>query len=153
MNLAIEVQVIRINPDVALPTYATAGAAAVDLQSALSEPITIEPGAKATLIPTGLAIYHGNNYFGEFILPRSGLGHKRGLVLGNLVGTIDSDYQGELFVSAYVHPGYEPYVIQPLERFAQLVVLPITLASFTEVTEFHQVTERGAGGFGSTGSH
>ena len=149
----IDVKVIRLNPDVALPTYSTDGAAAVDLQSALSVPVTIEPGAKAVLIPTGLKIYHGNKHFGEFILPRSGLGHKKGLVLGNLVGVIDSDYQGELMVSAYIHPGYEPYTIQPLERFAQLVFLPIALASFSEVSEFQIVTDRAEGGFGSTGSH
>ncbi len=153
MDLNIDVQVIRLNPDVDMPTYGTAGAAAVDLQSALAAPITIEPGAPSILVPTGLKIYHGDRRFAEFILPRSGLGHKKGLILGNLVGVIDSDYQGELLVSAYVRPGHEPYTIQPLERFAQLVFLPVALARFTEVEEFHQATERGDGGFGSTGSH
>jgi dUTP pyrophosphatase len=144
-------EVIRVNPAVEIPKYATEGSAAVDLQAAIDAPITINPGEKAVLIPTGLKIHHGTPALCSMILPRSGHGHKHGLVLGNLVGLIDSDYQGQLFVSAYVHVGYEPYTIQPLERFAQLAFVHSIQMSFQEVTEFTDKSARGEGGFGSSG--
>jgi dUTP pyrophosphatase len=149
--MLIQAQVIRVNPKVDMPKYATAGAAAVDLQAAIEEPLVITPGAKAVLVPTGLKIYHGNIGLCSMILPRSGLGHKHGLVLGNLVGLIDSDYQGELMVSAYVRPGHDSYTIKPYERFAQLAFVPVLRVGFDEVSEFHEVSDRGDGGFGSTG--
>ena len=151
MQGIVAAQVIRVNPKVDIPKYATPGAAAVDLQAAIEEPLVITPGAKSVLVPTGLKIYHGAISVCSMILPRSGLGHKAGLVLGNLVGLIDSDYQGELMVSAYVRPGHDSYTIKPYERFAQLAFVPVVQASFEEVEEFHEVSQRGEGGFGSTG--
>ena len=142
---------IRVNDKVDVPTYATDGSAAIDLQAAIDEPITINPGEKAVLIPTGLKINTSTPALCSMILPRSGHGHKHGLVLGNLVGLIDSDYQGQLFVSAYVHVGYEPYTIKPLERFAQLAFIHSIQMQFVEVSEFSINTERGEGGFGSSG--
>ena len=151
MQGIVAAQVIRVNPKVDMPKYATPGAAAVDLQAAIEEPLVITPGAKAILVPTGLKIYHGAISVCSMILPRSGLGHKAGLVLGNLVGLIDSDYQGELMVSAYVRPGHDSYTIKPYERFAQLTFVPVVQCNFEEVQEFHEVSDRGEGGFGSTG--
>ena len=131
-----------------LPSYATAGSAGLDLRACLDAALVIEPGA-THLIPTGLAIHVADPGYAAVILPRSGLGHKHGIVLGNLVGLIDSDYQGPLMVSAW-NRGATPYTLEPFERLAQLVVLPVAQVQFDVVDEFDQ-SARGAGGFGSTG--
>jgi dUTP pyrophosphatase len=132
-----------------LPQYATAGAAGLDLRACVNAPLTLAPGA-TQLIPTGMAIHLADPGYAAVILPRSGLGHKHGIVLGNLVGLIDSDYQGQLMVSAW-NRGASAYTIQPLERIAQLVIVPVVQARLNIVEEF-AVSERGAGGFGSTGT-
>ncbi|UCE31930.1 MAG: dUTP diphosphatase [Burkholderiales bacterium] len=131
-----------------LPSYATPGSAGLDLRAALAEPLSLAPGA-AELIPTGMAIHLADPGYCALILPRSGLGHRHGIVLGNLVGLIDSDYQGELLVSTW-NRGSEPFTIEPLERIAQLVIVPVVQARFNLVEAFEDST-RGAGGFGSTG--
>jgi dUTP pyrophosphatase len=131
-----------------LPTYATPGSAGLDLRACLDEALTIEPGA-THLVPTGLAIHVADPGYAAVILPRSGLGHKHGIVLGNLVGLIDSDYQGPLMVSAW-NRSQLAYTLEPMERLAQLVVLPIAQVQFNVVDEFEQ-SNRGTGGFGSTG--
>jgi dUTP pyrophosphatase len=131
-----------------LPQYATPGSAGLDLRACLEAPVTLEPGA-TTLIPTGIAIHVADPGLAAVILPRSGLGHKHGIVLGNLVGLIDSDYQGPLMVSCW-NRGREAYTVQPLERIAQLVIVPVVQAAFRVVEEFG-ASERGEGGFGSTG--
>jgi dUTP pyrophosphatase len=131
-----------------LPTYATPGSAGLDLRACLDQALTIEPGA-THLVPTGLAIHVADPGYAAVILPRSGLGHKHGIVLGNLVGLIDSDYQGPLMVSAW-NRSQVAYTLQPMERLAQLVVLPIVQVQFNVVDEFEQ-SNRGTGGFGSTG--
>jgi dUTP pyrophosphatase len=131
-----------------LPAYATPGSAGLDLRACLDAAITLEPG-QTTLIPTGLAIHIADAGLAALILPRSGLGHKHGIVLGNLVGLIDSDYQGQLMVSCW-NRGQTPFVIEPMERIAQLVLVPVVQASFRRVEDFEQ-SERGEGGFGSTG--
>ncbi|KAA0911436.1 dUTP diphosphatase [Pusillimonas sp. ANT_WB101] len=131
-----------------LPAYATAGSAGLDLRACVEAPLTLAPGA-TELIPTGLSIYIGDPAYAAMILPRSGLGHKHGIVLGNLVGLIDSDYQGPLMVSAWNRSDTE-FVLQPMERLAQLVVVPVQQVAFDIVDEFDD-SERGAGGFGSTG--
>ncbi len=133
-----------------LPAYATAGSAGLDLRACLDAPLTLEPGATA-LIPTGIAIHIEWPDLAGLILPRSGLGHKHGIVLGNLVGLIDSDYQGQLFVSCW-NRGQAAFTVNPLERIAQLVIVPIERVGFNLVDEFPQ-SERGEGGFGSTGKH
>lgn len=138
----------RIGSELPLPAYATDGSAGLDLRAVLDAPVTLEPGA-TTLLKTGLAIYIADPHLAAVILPRSGLGHKHGIVLGNLVGLIDSDYQGELMVSCW-NRGRDAFTINPGERIAQLVFVPVVRASFETVTEFH-ATARGAGGFGSTG--
>lgn len=131
-----------------LPQYATAGAAGLDLRAALHEPLALAPGA-AELIPTGIAIHIGDPGYCALILPRSGLGHRHGLVLGNLVGLIDSDYQGELMVSCW-NRGREPFVVEPMARIAQMIVVPVVQVSFNLVESF-AASARGEGGFGSTG--
>ena len=131
-----------------IPTYATPGSAGLDLRAAIEAPLIIEPGV-THLIPTGLSIHVADPGYAAVILPRSGLGHKHGIVLGNLVGLIDSDYQGPLMVSAW-NRSQTAYTLQPLERWAQLVVIPIAQVEFTVDEEFEQST-RGTGGFGSTG--
>ena len=131
-----------------IPTYATPGSAGLDLRAAIEAPLIIEPGV-THLVPTGLSIHVADPGYAAVILPRSGLGHKHGIVLGNLVGLIDSDYQGPLMVSAW-NRSQTAYTLQPLERLAQLVVIPIAQVEFTVVEEFEQST-RGTGGFGSTG--
>lgn len=131
-----------------LPQYATPGSAGLDLRACVEAPVTLEPGA-TLLIPTGIAIHVADPGLAAVILPRSGLGHKHGIVLGNLVGLIDSDYQGPLMVSAW-NRGREPFTVQPLERIAQLVIVPVVQAAFRVVDEFG-ASARGAGGFGSTG--
>lgn len=133
-----------------LPQYATAGSAGLDLRACLDEAIVLEPG-QTELVPTGLAIHLDNPGYAAMILPRSGLGHKHGIVLGNLVGLIDSDYQGELMVSVW-NRGQQSFTLKPMERLAQLVVVPVHQVQFRVVDEFHQ-SDRGAGGFGSTGKN
>ena len=133
-----------------LPAYATTGSAGLDLRACLDEPLTLEPGQTA-LVPTGLAIHVGDPGYAALILPRSGLGHKHGIVLGNLVGLIDSDYQGQLMISTW-NRGQTTFTLNPMERLAQLVIVPVVQAEFNIVDDFAQ-SERGAGGFGSTGKH
>ncbi|HEX3063000.1 MAG TPA: dUTP diphosphatase [Usitatibacter sp.] len=133
-----------------LPAYATEGSAGLDLRAAIHEPITLEPG-DSTLVPSGLAIHLGDPGLAAVIIPRSGLGHKHGIVLGNLVGLIDSDYQGQVFVSCW-NRGKEPFELKPLERLAQLVVVPVVQVELNVVEDFEE-SRRGAGGFGSTGKH
>lgn len=132
-----------------LPTYATPGSAGLDLRACLSEALTLQPNAWQ-LIPTGMAIHLADPGYAALILPRSGLGHKHGIVLGNLVGLIDSDYQGQLMVSAW-NRSPSAFTIEPMERIAQLVIVPVVQAQFKVVNEFAAATERGAGGYGSTG--
>jgi dUTP pyrophosphatase len=133
-----------------LPNYATSGSAGLDLRACIDTPLLISPG-ETHLIPTGLSLYIANPGFAGMILPRSGLGHKNGIVLGNLVGLIDADYQGPLMVSTW-NRGQQPFTINPLDRLAQLVIVPIQQVEFNVVDEFPS-TDRGAGGFGSTGKH
>jgi dUTP pyrophosphatase len=133
-----------------LPAYATSGSAGLDLRACLDEAITLEPG-QTTLVPTGLAIHIEDPGYAALILPRSGLGHKHGVVLGNLVGLIDSDYQGQLMISTW-NRGVTAFTLNPFERLAQLVIVPVVQATFNIVDDFAQ-SERGAGGFGSTGKH
>jgi dUTP pyrophosphatase len=133
-----------------LPTYATDGSAGLDLRACLDEALVLEPG-QTQLVSTGLAIFLEDPTLAAMILPRSGLGHKHGVVLGNSVGLIDSDYQGPLMVSCF-NRGAQAYTIQPGERIAQLVIVPVLQASFDIVEDF-AATERGAGGFGHTGTH
>ncbi|MEE9928926.1 dUTP diphosphatase [Microvirgula aerodenitrificans] len=131
-----------------LPAYATAGSAGLDLRAAIDSDMVIAPG-ETQLVPTGIAIHLEDPGFAAMILPRSGLGHKHGIVLGNLVGLIDSDYQGQIFVSIW-NRGHEAFRLAPLERIAQMVVVPVVQVDFKLVDEF-PVSERGSGGFGSTG--
>jgi dUTP pyrophosphatase len=133
-----------------VPAYATPGSAGLDLRACLDAPLVLEPG-QAALVSTGLAIHIGDPALAAMILPRSGLGHKHGIVLGNLVGLIDSDYQGPLMVSCW-NRGGAAFTIQPMERIAQLVIVPVVQARFERVEEFG-VSQRGEGGFGSTGKH
>jgi len=132
-----------------LPGYATPGSAGLDLRACLDEPLLLAPNAWQ-LVPTGLAIHLKDPGYAALILPRSGLGHKHGIVLGNLVGLIDSDYQGQLMVSAWNRSDVA-YTLQPMERLAQLVIVPVVQAQFRVVDDFDHATERGAGGYGSTG--
>ena len=131
------------------PTYATPGSAGLDLRACILAPIVLQPG-QWQLIPTGMAVHLRDPGYAALILPRSGLGHKHGIVLGNLVGLIDSDYQGELMVSAW-NRSSTAFTLQPMERLAQLVIVPVVQAQFNEVQDFAQVSERGTGGYGSTG--
>jgi dUTP pyrophosphatase len=133
-----------------LPAYATAGSAGLDLRACIEAPMTIEPG-HTVLVPTGLAIHIGDPGYAAMILPRSGLGHKNGIVLGNLVGLIDSDYQGQLMVSTW-NRGQSTFTLQPMDRLAQLIVVPVLQVGFNVVEDF-ATSDRGDGGFGSTGKH
>lgn len=133
-----------------LPAYATSGSAGLDLRACIDHVMTIEPG-EANLIPTGIAVHLADPGLTAMVLPRSGLGHKHGIVLGNLVGLIDSDYQGQIFVSCW-NRGHSPFPLNPLERIAQLVVVPVVQVDFNVVTDF-ELSHRGANGFGSTGKH
>jgi dUTP pyrophosphatase len=133
-----------------MPAYATAGSAGLDLRAAIDDAITLRPGDTA-LIPSGLAIHLGDPGLAAMIIPRSGLGHKHGIVLGNLVGLIDSDYQGQVFVSCW-NRGKDTFVVNPLERIAQLVVVPVVQVELNIVADFEE-SSRGADGFGSTGKH
>lgn len=132
-----------------IPQYATAGSAGLDLRALLDEPVTIAPG-ETILVHTGIAIHVADPGYAALILPRSGLGHKKGIVLGNLVGLIDSDYQGELMISTW-NRGNAAFVLEPFERLAQLVIVPVVQAQFNVVDDF-EASARGAGGFGSTGT-
>jgi len=145
----IDVKVLDSRMRNQLPAYATQGSAGLDLRACIDEPLRIEPGA-THLIPTGLAIHVADPEYAAVILPRSGLGHKHGIVLGNLVGLIDSDYQGPLMVSAW-NRSQTAYTLQPLERLAQLVIIPVVQAQFNLVDDFTS-SDRGTGGFGSTGT-
>lgn len=144
----IEVKILDPRLREQLPQYATPGSAGLDLRACLDAPLTLEPG-DTQLVPSGIAIHLDDPGLAAIILPRSGLGHKHGIVLGNLVGLIDSDYQGQIFVSTW-NRGKAAFTIQPLERLAQLVVVPVVQVAFEIVDEFH-ASSRGAGGFGSTG--
>ena len=148
MKVQVKVLDQRLGQEWPLPSYATSGSAGLDLRACLDEAIQIEPG-QTVLVKTGLAIYIEDVNFAGLILPRSGLGHKHGIVLGNLVGLIDSDYQGELMVSVW-NRGQQSFKLEPGERLAQYVLVPVVQAEFEQVEEF-VATERGAGGFGHTG--
>ncbi len=139
----------RIGKSIPLPAYATDGSAGLDLRACLDEPLLLEPG-QAHLVPTGLAIHLDDPGLAAVLLPRSGLGHKHGVVLGNLVGLIDSDYQGQVMVSTW-NRGSHPYTIQPGERIAQMVIVPVVQAAL-EIVDTFEESERGAGGFGSSGT-
>jgi dUTP pyrophosphatase len=138
----------RLEGEFALPEYATPGSAGVDLRACVDGPVSLEPG-QTELIPSGIAIHIEDPKLAAIILPRSGLGHKHGIVLGNLVGLIDSDYQGQIFVSCW-NRGHEMFVIHPGDRLAQMVIVPVVQAEFEIVQEFSE-SRRGAGGFGHTG--
>ena len=144
----IEVKVLDARLRSQMPQYATAGSAGLDLRACLAEAVTLQPGG-SHLVPAGIAINLADPGFAALVLPRSGLGHKHGIVLGNLVGLIDSDYQGQIFMSAW-NRGSAAFTIQPMERLAQLVIVPVVQVAFDVVDEFH-ASSRGAGGFGSTG--
>jgi len=140
----------RLGTEFPLPAYATDGSAGVDLRACVEAAITVEPG-ETTLIPSGMAIHIGDPSLAAVLLPRSGLGHKHGIVLGNLVGLIDSDYQGQVFVSCW-NRGATAFTIEPGERIAQMVLVPVVQARF-EVVEDFETSDRGAGGFGHSGRH
>lgn len=147
-SIDLKILDIRLKDDRYAPQYATAGAAGIDLRACIELAVKIHPG-ETILIPTGIAIHLSDPGLAAMILPRSGLGHKHGIVLGNLVGLIDSDYQGEILVSTW-NRGHDSFTLNPLDRLAQLVVVPVVQAAFNVVDEF-PASERGAGGFGSTG--
>jgi dUTP pyrophosphatase len=142
---------IGTDPDFPLPTRATDGSAAIDLRACIDEPIAIKAG-ETQLIGTGIAVYIADPNYAGIILPRSGLGHKHGIVLGNLVGLIDADYQGELMVSVWNRSDMD-FILQPAERMAQYMVVPVIRPTFDVVEEFSDLSERGAGGFGHSGTH
>ncbi|AOW13842.1 deoxyuridine 5'-triphosphate nucleotidohydrolase [Hydrogenophaga crassostreae] len=147
--MKIDVKVLDARMADQLPAYATQGSAGLDLRACIDSPLTLEPNGWQ-LVPTGLAIHLADPGFAAMLLPRSGLGHKHGIVLGNLVGLIDSDYQGQLMVSAWNRSDV-PFTIEPMERIAQMVIVPVVQAHFNVVNEFAGASERGAGGYGSTG--
>ncbi|MDO8370404.1 MAG: dUTP diphosphatase [Polaromonas sp.] len=147
MNIDVKIIDERLRGN--LPAYATTGSAGLDLRACLDAPLTLQPNAWQ-LMPTGLAIYLHNPGYAAMILPRSGLGHKHGIVLGNLVGLIDSDYQGQLMVSAWNRSDVA-FTIEPMERIAQLVIVPVVQAEFNVVDDFAAASQRGEGGYGSTG--
>ncbi|OGA22983.1 MAG: deoxyuridine 5'-triphosphate nucleotidohydrolase [Betaproteobacteria bacterium RIFCSPLOWO2_02_FULL_67_19] len=146
--MRLEVRVLDARIRGMLPNYATPGAAGLDLRACLDAPLVLEPG-DSQLVPSGIAIHLGNPGYAALVLPRSGLGAKHGIVLGNLVGLIDSDYQGQILVSVW-NRGRSAFTVQPLERIAQLIVVPVQQVAFDVVEEF-EASARGAGGFGSTG--
>ena len=146
----IDIKILDARMQELLPAYATPGSAGLDLRACINEAITIEAG-QTVLIPTGLAIHIGDPSYAAMILPRSGMGHKNGIVLGNLVGLIDSDYQGQLMVSTW-NRGQSALTLNPMERLAQLIIVPVLQVGFNVVEEFGD-SERGVGGFGSTGKH
>lgn len=144
----IDVRILDARLRDQLPEYSTPGSAGLDLRACIDRPLTLEPG-QTELIPAGIAIHIADSGLAAVVLPRSGLGHRHGIVLGNLVGLIDSDYQGQIFISTWNRSG-APFVVNPMERLAQLVVIPIVQVAFNVVSEF-DASSRGAGGFGSTG--
>lgn len=146
--MKVDVKILDSRVKEKMPAYATTGSAGLDLRAMLDEPLTLNPG-ETRLIKTGLAIHLADPGYAALILPRSGLGHKHGIVLGNLVGLIDSDYQGELMVSTW-NRGQEAFTIEPMERIAQLVIVPVVQMQMNIVDDF-ETSDRGAGGFGSTG--
>lgn len=148
--IKIDIKILDARLKNQLPAYATSGSAGLDLRACIEQIMIIEPGG-ANLIPTGIAIHLADPGLAAMVLPRSGLGHKHGIVLGNLVGLIDSDYQGQIFVSCW-NRGHVPFPLNPLERIAQLVVVPVVQVGFNVVDDFEQ-SHRGAKGFGSTGKH
>ena len=150
MKIQVKILNPRIGTDFPLPAHATDGSAGLDLRACLDAPLTLEPG-QTVLVGTGLSLYIGDTGFAGLVLPRSGLGHKHGIVLGNLVGLIDSDYQGELMISCW-NRGASTFTIQPGERIAQYVLVPVIQAELAVVSDF-QTTARGGGGFGHSGSH
>jgi dUTP pyrophosphatase len=145
----IDVKVLDARMAAQMPAYATPGSAGLDLRACLDAPLTLAPNAWQ-LVPTGLAVHLADPGYAALILPRSGLGHKHGIVLGNLVGLIDSDYQGQLMVSAWNRSDVA-FTIEPLERIAQMVIVPVVQARFNIVSEFATESARGSGGYGSTG--
>ena len=145
-NLQVKILNAKIGKDIPMPSYSTPGSAGMDLRACLEESLDLAP-AETSLIPTGVAIFVADPGYAALILPRSGLGHKHGIVLGNLVGLIDSDYQGELMISAW-NRGSSNFTIEPGDRIAQLIVVPVQQVEFSIVSEFLS-TERGTGGFGS----
>lgn len=145
----IDVQVI--SNGIKLPAYQTQGSAALDLQANIEEPIILCPNRPSVLVPTGLKIYHGDPNVCALIIPRSGMAFKHGLAVGNNVGLIDSDYQGELMVNTFIREGYSDFTLEPGTRFAQLLFLPIVLANLVQVQAFSEQTKRGRSGHGSTG--
>jgi dUTP pyrophosphatase len=147
-SLQVKILNSRVGDDIPLPSYSTPGSAGMDLRACLDESLNLAP-AETSLIPTGIAIFVADPGYAALILPRSGLGHKHGIVLGNLVGLIDSDYQGELMISAW-NRGDSNFTIEPGDRIAQLIVVPVQQVEFSVVSEFSS-TDRGAGGFGSSG--
>ena len=151
MTLQVEYKILdeRLGNEIEMPHYGTAGSAGLDLRACLPQALTLQPG-ETTLIPTGMAIHLDDPSLAAMLLPRSGLGHKHGIVLGNLVGLIDSDYQGPLMVSCW-NRSDTAYTIEVGERIAQMVIVPVLQPVFTEVSEFGEATERGLGGFGHTG--
>lgn len=150
MSLIVDLKIIDPRLHEHMPSYATPGSAGLDLRACIDAPLTLAPNA-TTLIPTGMAIHLDNAYYAALILPRSGLGHKNGIVLGNLVGLIDSDYQGQLMVSCWNRSQTE-FTLNPMDRIAQLVIVPVMQAEFHLVDDF-EASDRGDGGFGSTGKH
>lgn len=150
MTLKVDLKLLDPRLQHYMPAYATTGSAGLDLRACIDHVLTLQPG-EAELIPTGIAMHLGDPGYAAMILPRSGLGHKHGIVLGNLVGLIDSDYQGQLLVSCW-NRSRHAFMLNPLERIAQLVIVPILHADFNIVEEF-PASERGEGGFGSTGKH
>ena len=145
----IDLKIIDARMADQLPAYATSGSAGLDLRACLNEPLTLQPNAWQ-LVPTGIAVHLKDPAYAAMLLPRSGLGHKHGIVLGNLVGLIDSDYQGQLMVSAWNRSDVA-FTIEPMERIAQMVIVPVVQAHFRVVEDFAAVSERGVGGYGSTG--
>ncbi len=150
MSINVDLKILDARLHHMMPAYATTGSAGLDLRACTEHMQIIQPG-ETVMIPTGMAIHIDNTYYAALILPRSGLGHKHGIVLGNLVGLIDSDYQGQLLVSCW-NRSKEPFILNPMERIAQLVIVPVVQAAFHMVDEF-TTSERGEGGFGSTGKH
>lgn len=150
MSLKVDLKILDERLHNIMPAYATPGSAGLDLRACIEHVMTLQPG-ETELIPTGIAMHLADPGYAAMILPRSGLGHKHGIVLGNLVGLIDSDYQGQLLVSCW-NRGRERFLLNPLERIAQLVIVPVVQASFNVVDDF-TASQRGDGGFGSTGKH
>lgn len=150
MSISVDLKILDNRLHHMMPSYATQGSAGLDLRACIEHTQTIQPNG-TMMIPTGMAIHIDNTYYAALILPRSGLGHKHGIVLGNLVGLIDSDYQGQLLVSCW-NRSKEAFILNPMERIAQLVIVPVVQAEFHIVDEF-AVSDRGEGGFGSTGKH